>query len=148
MPKSTGRRYNREVKLAAVKRLLAGENVALLAQEIGTTRKSVYEWRASYLRGGAQALRGRGQPWASVEAEPPQMSAAAPPLPRSGRRSGEPPALVELAKARARIRELERKVGQQQLDLDFFQHALRTIEERRQPSDGSGAKSSTPLSRR
>ena len=143
MPKSTGRRYNREVKLAAVQRFLAGENVALLAEEIGTTRKSLYEWRASYLRGGAQALRGRGQPWASVAAEPPpQMSAAAAP------RSGEQPALVELAKARARISELERKVGQQQLDLDFFQHALRTFEERRQPSDGSGAKSSTPPSRR
>src|SRR6185436_4708053 len=127
MPKSKGRRYSREVKLAAVKRMLAGENVPLLAKEVGTTRKSLYEWRASYLRGGAQALRGRGQPWASVEAEPPpQASAAAP---------------AELAKARGRIRELERKVGQQQLDLDFFQHALRTIREGRQPSDGSGAKS-------
>jgi transposase len=143
MPKSKGRRYSREVKLAAVKRMLAGENVPLLAEEIGTTRKSLYVWRASYLRGGAQALRGRGQPWASVEAEPPpRMSAAAPPLP------SEQPALAELAKARGRIRELERKVGQQQLDLDFFQHALRTIRERRQPSDGSGAKSSTRASRR
>jgi transposase len=145
MPKSKGRRYNREVKLAAVKRMLAGENVPRLAAEIGTTRKSLYAWRASYLRGGAQALRGRGEPWASVEAEPPpQASAAAPPLPGSG----EQPALAELAKARGRIRELERKVGQQQLDLDFFQHALRTIREGRQPSDGSGAKSSTRASRR
>jgi transposase len=143
MPKSKGRRYNREVKLAAVKRMLAGENVALLAKEIATTRKSLYVWRASYLRGGALALRGRGQPWTSVEAEPPpQASAAAPP------RTGEQPALAELAKARGRIRELERKVGQQQLDLDFFQHALRTIREGRQPSDGSGAKSSTRPSRR
>jgi transposase-like protein len=145
MPKSKGRRYSREVKLAAVKRMLAGENVPLLAEEIGTTRKSLYEWRRSYLRGGAQALRGRGQPWASVAAEPPpRVNAAAPPLPGTG----EPPALAELAKARGRIRELERKVGQQQLDLDFFQHALRTIREKRQPSDGSGAKSSTRPSRR
>jgi hypothetical protein len=72
------------------------------------------------------------------------VNAAAPPLPGTG----EPPALAELAKARGRIRELERKVGQQQLDLDFFQHALRTIREKRQPSDGSGAKSSTRPSRR
>jgi transposase len=145
MPKSKGRRYSRDVKLAAVKRMLAGENVPLLAKEMGTTRKSLYEWRASYLRGGAQTLRGRGQPWTSVDAEPPpQVGAAAPPLPSSG----EQPALAELAKARGRIRELERKVGQQQLDLDFFQHALRTIREKRRPSDGSGAKSSTPPSRR
>jgi transposase len=145
MPKSKGRRYNREVKLAAVKRMLAGGNVPLLAKEIGTTRKSLYAWRSSYLRGGALALRGRGEPWSSIEAEPPpQASGATPPLPRTG----EQPVLAELAKARSRIRDLERKVGQQQLDLDFFQHALRTIRERRQPSDGSGAKSSTPPSRR
>ena len=144
MPKSTGRRYGREVKLAAVKRMLAGENVPLLAEEIGTTRKSLYAWRASYLRGGAQALRGRGRPWTAAVEPPPRTRAAAPPLPGSG----EQPALVELAEARARIKELERKVGQQQLDLDFFQHALRTIREGRQPSDGSGAKSSTRPSRR
>jgi transposase len=144
MPKSKGRRYSREVKLAAVKRMLAGENVPLLAQEIGATRKSLYEWRASYLRGGAQALRGRGQPWTAEVEAPPRTSAAAPPLPRTS----EQPALAELARARGRIRELERKVGQQQLDLDFFQHALRTIRERRQPNDGSGAKSSTRPSRR
>src|SRR3954454_21476411 len=102
MPKNKGRRYNREVKLAAVKRMLAGENVPLLAAEIGTTRKSLYAWRASYLRGGAQALRGRGQP-GTVEVEPPpRTSAAAPPLPRSG----EQPALAELAQARGRISEL------------------------------------------
>jgi transposase-like protein len=145
MPTIKGRRFSCDVKLAAVKRMLAGENVPLLAREIGTSRKSLYGWRGKYLGGGAQALRGRGQPWTSLEDEPPpQLSAAAPPLPGSG----EPPALAELAQARSRIRELERKVGQQQLDLDFFQHALRTIRERRQPSDGSGAKSSTPLSRR
>jgi transposase-like protein len=137
-----GRRYDRDVKLAAVKRMLAGENVALLAKEIGTTRKSLYVWRAKYLRGGAQALVGRGRLWTAEIEPPPQASAASPPRP------GEQPALVELAKARARISELERKVGQQQLDLDFFQHALRTIRERRQPSDGSGVKTSTRPSRR
>jgi transposase len=144
MPKSKGRRYGRDVKLAAVNRMLAGENVPLLAEEIGTTRKSLYAWRASYLRGGAQALRGRGQPWTAEVEPPPRTSAAAPPLPRSG----EQPALAELAHARGRISELERKVGQQQLDLDFFQHALRTIREERQPSDRSGVKASTRPSRR
>jgi transposase len=145
MPKSKGRRYNREVKLAAVKRMLAGENVPLLAKEIGTTRKSLYEWRASYLRGGALALRGRGQPWTSVEAEPPpQAIAAAPPLPGTG----EQPALAELAKARGRIRELERKVGQQQLDLDFFQRALRHVGGPRQPGTRPGVTGSTKSSKR
>jgi hypothetical protein len=39
----------------------------------------------------------------------------------------------ELEAARERIAELERKVGQQ-LDLDFFQHALRHVGEARQPT--------------
>jgi transposase-like protein len=60
MPKSKGRRYSREVKLAAVKRMLAGENVPLLAKEVGTTRKSLYEWRASYLRGGSTGAAWKG----------------------------------------------------------------------------------------
>jgi transposase len=143
MPKSTGCRYSREVKLAAVKRMLAGENVPLLAKEIGTTRKSLYEWRARYLRGGgAGALSGTSWLHVPDEVEPPPKESAVAP------RSAEQAAQAELAKARARISELERKVGQQQLDLDFFQHALRTIRERRQPSDGFGAKSSTRPSRR
>jgi hypothetical protein len=50
--------------------------------------------------------------------------------------------------AQARIVELERKVGQQQLELDFFRKALRQVREKRQPSDGPGASSSTPRSRR
>ena len=34
----------------------------------------------------------------------------------------------ELAQAHARIAELERKVGQQALDIDFFHKALRALE--------------------
>ena len=34
----------------------------------------------------------------------------------------------ELAKARAKIAELERKIGQQALDIDFFHKALRALD--------------------
>jgi transposase len=145
MPKSTGRRYGYEVKLAAVKGMLAGENVPSLAKEVGTTRKSLYLWRARYLQGGAEALRGLG--WLNVPDEvepPPETSVAAPPL----RISAEQAAQAELSRARARISELERKIGQQQLDLDFFQHALRQVRERRQSNDGPGVTTSTRPSRR
>jgi len=53
-----------------------------------------------------------------------------------------------IAPLNARIVELERKVGRQQLELDFFQQALRQVREKRRPSDGLGAKPSTPSSRR
>ena len=58
----------------------------------------------------------------------------------------DPPDELELA--RIRIAELERKVGQQQVDLDFFTGALRRIEASRQPNDGAGGTASSPRSRR
>jgi transposase len=123
------RKFSREVKLGAVERLLAGESVAALSRELGVVHKLLHHWRAKYLAGGAEALRSPGQH--------PRGGAVGPPR--------EPP---DLEQARARIAELERKVGQQQLELDFFHKALRQVREKRQPSDGPGASSSTPRSRR
>jgi hypothetical protein len=54
----------------------------------------------------------------------------------------------DIATARKRIIELERKIGQQQVELDFFQQALRQVGEARQPNDMLGAPASTPRSRR
>jgi transposase-like protein len=126
---SQRRRFSREVKLAAVERMLAGENVTALAKELGVVATMLYHWRATYLSGGAAALRSPGQH--------PRPAAVGPPR--------EP---ADLAQAQARIAELERKVGQQQLELDFFRKALRQVREKRQPSDGPGASSSTHRSRR
>ena len=55
---------------------------------------------------------------------------------------------ADLAVAQRRIAELERKIGQQQLELDFFQRALRRVSGRRRPSDGPGAMPSTRSSKR
>lgn len=126
---SQRRRFGREVKLAAVERMLAGENVTALAKELGVVATMLYHWRAKYLSGGAAALRSPGQH--------PRTAAVGPPR--------EP---ADLVQAQARIAELERKVGQQQLELDFFRTALRQVREKRQPSDGPGASSSTRRSRR
>ena len=54
----------------------------------------------------------------------------------------------DLKEARRQIAELERKVGQQQLDLDFFKGALRRIETSRRPDKAPGAPVSSPRSRR
>jgi hypothetical protein len=53
-----------------------------------------------------------------------------------------------LTQARRKIAELERKVGQQQLDLDFFKQALRPIEASHQASKAPGATASSPASKR
>ena len=131
-------RFTQETKLAAVKRMLAGENVGTLSRELPVSRKTLYDWRAKYLSGGAMALRGPGRPRDLVGVDPPPSLTAVSSLPPH----------AELVKARARIVELERKVGRQQLELDFFQQALRQVREKRRPSDGPGAKPSTPSSRR
>jgi hypothetical protein len=54
----------------------------------------------------------------------------------------------DLADARRQIEALERKVGQQQVYLDFFKGALRRIETSRQPAPAPGAPVSSPRSRR
>ena len=134
MPRKV-RVLSRELKLAAVHRMLAGENVSALARELKVLRKDLYKWRASFRSGGPAALRGRGRPRKLVQAEPLDASAAAPPE-------------SELTKAQRRIAELERKIGQQQVELDFFRQALRQVRGKRRPSDGPGAGSSTRSSRR
>jgi hypothetical protein len=60
--------------------------------------------------------------------------------------TGAPDAPIEAA--RRRIAELERKVGQQQVDLDFFRQALQQVRGMRRPSDALGVTASTKSSKR
>ena len=48
---------DREFKVAAVKRIMAGGDVKELAQELGVGRYSLYRWLAAYRSGGPDALR-------------------------------------------------------------------------------------------
>ena len=50
-------RFSREFKLEALRRMEAGENVSVLARELGVSRKSIYQWRNRYRLGGGNALR-------------------------------------------------------------------------------------------
>jgi len=144
------RRFSREFKLAALARMAAGENVSALCRELGIKRKYIYQWRERFRLGGPVALRSRGRPKKAelvamrggAQLEPHLDEKGRPlPMPRP-----EPP--DELALARERIAELERKIGRQQVDLDFFEGALRRIEASRRPSDGPGGTASSPRSRR
>lgn len=130
MPRSKRRRFSRAFKEAAVKRMAAGENVSTLARELALRRKLLYEWRDVLRNGGA--LRSAGRP--RKTAERPKRVGAGPE--------------AELAAARQRIAELERKIGQQQHDLDFFRQALRQVGRPRQPRTAAGAPASTPSSKR
>jgi len=113
-------------KAALVRRLAAGERASALALEAGVLAKSLHQWRAAYLALGAAGLdrkRGRkpgGRAAAAPSCCPAAVAAAARP-PDEG--------------AQARIAELERLVGRQQADLDFFREALRSWDEKRRASD-------------
>jgi transposase-like protein len=144
------RQFSREFKLAAVSRMAAGENVSALSRELGVARKCLYQWRDRVRLGGAVALRSRGR---MTKAERLQMQSeavgaeevCAPPAVR--RRHPPPAPPEELARARDRIAELERKIGRQQLELDFFQRALRHVREVQPPSGGPGGTASTRSSK-
>jgi transposase-like protein len=120
--------FSREFKLMVVRRLLAGEKMSQVAQETKVLRKDLYIWRDRYRSGGADALRGCGRPRKGE-------GFSAPKKPSEG--------TAEHGAARQRIAELERKIGQQQVELDFFRQALRQVREARQPSTGPGVKRST-----
>jgi transposase-like protein len=126
--------FSREFKLAAIARIDSGEKVARVARDLGVARLTLYKWRDQLRRGGIAHKRGR--PTTSLQSSGVLERVPLPELP------------AELVRARERIAELERKVGQQQVELDFFRGALRRIEASRQPSDGLGETESSPRSRR
>jgi transposase-like protein len=122
------RQYSREFKLMALSRLEEAGNVEALAQELGVRREMLYVWRRQFQAGGVEALRNAGRP------RPVEGVAASDQL--------------AVASAERRIAELERKVGQQSLEIDFLGGVLQRIEASRRPHDGPGGTASSPRSRR
>jgi len=112
--------YNRDLKIAVMRAVDSGSTIAEVARKHQLSPKLIERWRGEWRAKGEAAFPG------------------------IGRRGAEQAALSDAS----RIAELERKIGQQALELDFFQQALRQVGERRRPSDGPGAKTSTPSSRR
>jgi transposase len=107
--------YAMELKLAAVRRVRAGESVRAVAEELGIRRKRLYVWKDRYAELGEAGLRRQRGGRPRKEA------------PEAGSGSEANVGRGELLAARKRIAELERKVGQQELELDFFGEALQRI---------------------
>ena len=124
------RSFSLEFKRAALERIERGELISTLSAEFGVHRQLLYKWRDAQRAGRLGRRRGR----------PTKAEALA--------RDGLDAERSELEAARQRVAELERKVGQQAVELDFFQGALRRIKASRQVSEGPGATGSSPRSRR
>jgi transposase len=129
------REYATALKQAALARLAAGESVAAVARDLQLRGRLLYAWRDKVRKGGPAALRGLGRPR--------KRPAVAGPTACEAGETGED----ELARAQRRVAALERKIGQQQVDLDFFRRALRHVRERVRPSVVPGVVRSTKSSR-
>jgi transposase len=123
--RSRKKNWTVEFKLRAIARMNEGCGVSALASELGVGQERLYEWRRRHEAGGVEALRCMGRPRLSQR-----------PTETAERR---PPA----AGPEQRIAELERTIGQQQLDLDFFRAALRRVAARRRTNGGPGGTTST-----
>ena len=144
MSKRTLRVFSSEFKQRMVRRLEGGERVAAVAEEAGVKPQLLYDWRAAYRAMGLAGLsrkrgrkRGWRRKWASAGLASSEASSDAAP---SSAKPADP-----LAKAHARIAELERLVGRQQVDLHFFREALRLWDA---TSHDSGAPTSTRSSKK
>jgi transposase len=129
VPRRKRRSFTRAYKLAAVSRMATADSIQGLADELGVQYGLLYNWRNGLRLGGEDALRRVGRPSrldaAAIEAIPVAVD------------------ITDPAEARKRIEELERKIGQQQLDLDFFRAALWHVRERRLKKGGAGETPST-----
>lgn len=108
------RKFTREFKLAAVRRVEQGASVAAIARALEIKPKLLHRWCEEFRRGPETAFPGRGQArWA-----------------KDG------------------TAELERKIGQQALEIDFLRACLQRIEEQRMLQASNGNPRSTARSRK
>lgn len=118
------RRFTREFKIAAVRRVLEGEAVGAVARDLEIRFRVLWGWKKRVLEKGEEYLHELGRPkqWLRPRARE---------------------ALAEDASQRRRVAELERLVGRQQMEIRFLAKALRQVEERRQQKKNAGGVASS-----
>lgn len=122
------RRHSAEFRVEIAQRMLAGECVMALSKRYSLPRSMMYRWRDAYQHGGPAALSGA-----------------------VGRRSGAAGPVAPAAKGdveqrlRREVAELQRKVGQQAVEIDFFRRVFKRVEELPKANRRGGG-ASTPRS--
>ena len=114
---SRQQRYSKEFQERAIRRMKLGDNVSQLSRELGVHRTCLYRWKRQL------GLRPKGRKRAVEEDW------------RDRR----------IETLEAKIARLERIVGGQWQELDFFESALRRIE-KKDAMTGGGGSASTPKS--
>jgi transposase-like protein len=127
---SKQRVFTPEFRIATVKRILDGESPSALCRQLGVKRGVLYRWCHAYRREGEAGL-------SRPVGRQPGGAAPSPVAPTDG-----------AERLLARIGELERKVGQQAMLLDFFRGAFKRVKALTASSTGVTASSATPKSGR
>lgn len=105
------RRHSAAFRVEIAERMLAGENIVELSRKYELARSMMYRWRDAFRSRGAAGLAGvLGRPGGAP---------ATPPPPHRGNED----------KLRQQIAELQRQVGQQAGQIDFFKGVFRRLEE-------------------
>lgn len=116
--KISPQRFTRDFKIAAVHRVLGGEQLGAVAKKLGLSYERLWRWKKRVLEKGEQHLNEVGRP----------------------RGRGQP---ISDKGQQRRIEELEQLVGRQQMEIRFLDKALRRVEElRQQKRDDGGVGSS------
>ena len=91
------RKFSKEFKVAAIRRLQGGQTAAEVARALEVHPSELHRWRHEWDEHGERAFQGVGM-----------------------KRAEE-----------SRVADLERKIGQQALEIDFLKRALQHVEEQR-----------------
>lgn len=113
------RHFSREFKVSAVRRVLGGESRTRVARELDISVDLLWRWQRRVVEKGEEHLHGIGE------------------------RESDGIAVRSETEAQQRIADLERLVGQQQLEIRFLGKALRRVEELRQEKNDDGAAASS-----
>jgi transposase len=120
------RRFTREFKIAAVRRVLEGEDGGRVARDLDINFRVLWRWKKRVIEKGEEYLHELGRPKQWLRARPTDEGL-----------------LVEDGRQRRRVAELERVVGRQQMEIRFLAKALRQVEERRQQKKNAGGVASS-----
>jgi len=112
------RQFSRKFKIAAVRRVVEGEELGKVARDLDLDYETLWRWKKRVVEKGEDHLY------------------------EIGRRKGQPQPTGNESKER-RIAELEKLVGRQQMEIRFLDRALRQVEELRQEKNDDGAAASS-----
>ena len=112
--------YSFEFKKTAVEQARTATSIPALSKELGVHNCQIYRWLRIYEDEGERGLQTHGRGRLSRTPQPP-----------------------EATDPHKRIADLERKIGQQAVDLDFLKRAFKRVKESQPNNTGSGATAST-----